>query len=69
MAFEIKQFYKELDSHYRSLDNNKTRAFLEEMAEKTRGLTGSGVMRTSCPFCVESPECNYEYVTVCSLVF
>ncbi|MCR4673033.1 MAG: tetratricopeptide repeat protein [Lachnospiraceae bacterium] len=66
MAFEIQEFYKELDSHYRSLDNDKTRAFLQKMADETRGLYGSGIMRTSCPFCVESPECNYEYVTVCN---
>ena len=66
MAFETREFYKELDRHYRALDNEKTCEFLQEMADETRGQHASGDERTYGVSGAETPECNYDYVTVCN---
>jgi len=66
MAFDIEQFYVRLDEHYGGHDNAATEEFLLRSKARAAELSATPGMEVSCPSCVESPEVNLEFVSVCN---
>ena len=66
MAFDLNQFYRELDEHYAAHDNAATEAFLRKARSRAyqEGLTSP--LPQGCPSCAPPLEPNMEYVSVCN---
>lgn len=66
MAFDLKQFYDQLDAYYAKQDLEQTEAFLKEQQEKAYEKGNWIPQNEGCPSCVPEMEPNMDYVAVCN---
>lgn len=66
MSFNIEDFYTELDRRYQQRDQDALEEFLLSSKRSAQRLSQPGNPETSCPSCIEEPEPNLEFVSVCN---
>lgn len=66
MAFDLNQFYRQLDEHYAAHNNAATEQFLKDSRTRAYQEGLADLLPSGCPSCATPLEPNMAYVSVCN---